>query len=175
MPFSVRKPQDRPSITFPEEGLTEQHHLEDVLIRNILLQYRETGVIKHVNRFQGTYGDFISAPDFKEAQDAIAHAKSMFETVPAHIREQFDNLPERFLDFMQNPDNAEDIEALGLDASHLQTDPEDQREGPKQARGRKRSSKKGEGTGKADSPSSGLVGAAGEAHEATASPDGETE
>ena len=59
------------------------------------------------------------APEFQEAQNIIAEAKSMFETVPSRIRSDFKNDPELFIAFMQNPKNREAIEDYGLDASHL--------------------------------------------------------
>lgn len=43
----------------------------------------------------------------------------MFDEIPAAIRQKFNNDPGQFIDFMQNPENIESIEALGFDASHL--------------------------------------------------------
>jgi len=100
-------------------GMTEQHHKESCDIHVILRQSKRNGVIEHVNQFQGTYGDFANAPDFKAAQDLIAAGKTMFETVPAHIRTDMENDPSKFIDFMQNPENREQIQDYGLDASHL--------------------------------------------------------
>jgi len=53
-------------------------------------------------------------------QFIISEAKSMFETVPSHIRAKFGEDPAQYLAFMQDPNNIEAIEALGLDASHLE-------------------------------------------------------
>lgn len=110
-------------ITFTEESMTEQCHADEVKIQNIMKKYRDTGVIEHVNQYQGMYSDMINAPDFAEAQMQIAEAKSMFETVPAHIRSDFDNDPQKFIAFMQEPENVEAIQEYGLDASHLANTP----------------------------------------------------
>lgn len=112
-------------ITFdPEENMTEEQHKSDVEIHAIMRKYKETGVVNHVNKYQGSYMDMISAPDFTEAQRQIAEAKSMFESVPSHIRDDFGNDPARFLDFMQNPANRDQIAEYGFDTQHLGEHPD---------------------------------------------------
>jgi len=99
--------------------MAEQSHKDSCDIHQIMKKYKKAGVLTHVNQFQGTYGDFSGAPEYKEAQDIIANAASMFETVPAHIRTDMDNDAQTFINFMQNPENRAQIEEYGLDASHL--------------------------------------------------------
>lgn len=111
--------REKTRVHFEDESLTQQHHTETVDIHNILKKYKQTGVIQHVAQYKGSYGDFASAPDFQTAQNIIAQADSMFETVPAHIRADFDNDPAKFLEFMQNNENIEAIEEYGFDSSHL--------------------------------------------------------
>ena len=108
----VRYTSDKPSRT-------EKAHAEDVNIHNILKRFERTGVVEHINRFQGTYADYIDAPSYQEAMQQIAEAKTMFESVPARIRADFGNDPAAFIAFMQDPNQREAIEAYGLDASHL--------------------------------------------------------
>lgn len=117
----ARNPALRPrkQIIFTVPSMTEQTHKDEVKIQNILKKYQQTGVLKHVNQYQGTYMDMASAPDFQEAQFIIAEAQSMFETVPSHIRDDFQNNAKQFLNFIQNPNNKEAIEAYGLDTSHF--------------------------------------------------------
>lgn len=108
------------AISFKDSpSMTEQCHKDECKIQNIMRKYKKTGVLNHVSQYQGTYMDMATAPDYTEAQNIIAEAKSMFETVPSHIRTQFNNDASQYLDFMQNPENRKEIEALGLDASHL--------------------------------------------------------
>ena len=104
--------------------LTEQSHKKDCDMHRIVGQLRETGVTAHVKQYAGTYQNFIGVPDFQQAMDAIADAKTMFETVPSHIRNQFNNDPGQFLGFMQDNANYEAIQEMGLDVSHLTKPPE---------------------------------------------------
>jgi len=98
---------------------TEQSHRDVVSIHRIMERYKERGVIDHVSAHKGTYGNFVGIPGFQEANQIIAEAKSLFESVPSHIRKDFNNNPGDFLDFMQKSENREKIEEYGLDASHL--------------------------------------------------------
>ena len=103
----------------PDSNMTEQCHAEECDIRNILRKYKTTGVINHVNKHQGTYGDFTGSAGLKEALDQVGEAYDMFESVPSHIREKFANDAGKFIDFMNDENNAEEIRALGLSDSHL--------------------------------------------------------
>lgn len=113
-----RQPVERPKLVCGE-GLTEQHHKETVDIHNIVKKYEKTGMVTHLAKYEGSYMDLINAPDFQEAQNAIAEAKSTFETVPSKIRELFHNDPVEFVDFMQNPENREQMLELGFTDAHL--------------------------------------------------------
>lgn len=101
------------------ESMTEQCHKDEVKIQNVMGKARKQGILTHVNQHAGTYMDYTDAPGFYEAQNILADAKSLFETVPSYIRKEFDNDAGRFLDFMQNPNNREAISEMGLDTSHL--------------------------------------------------------
>lgn len=106
-------------VEFTLPSLTEQCHMDECKVQNILKKYRETGRLEHTAKYEGTYMDFANAPDYTEAQIIIANAKSMFETVPASIRSQFDNNPMKYVEFMQDENKRDEIEAMGLSTSHL--------------------------------------------------------
>ena len=100
-------------------GMTEQYHKDDVEIHSIMAKYQKTGIINHVSKYGGTYGDFINAPDYEEAQIAIANANTMFAELPSSVRERCENDPRLFLEWVQNPENRSEIEELGLSTEHL--------------------------------------------------------
>jgi len=97
-----------------EPGPTEQAHKDDCDIQTILKRYQQTGVVQHNNSVQGHYDDYIDAPTFQDAQNAIAEAKSMFESVPAQIRRDFGNDPAQFLAFVQDESNIDKMREYGL-------------------------------------------------------------
>lgn len=117
----------RSSIDFSDSpSMTEQCHHDEVKIQNIMNKARKTGIVNHVAKYQGTYSDMTNAPDFYTAQNIIAEAKSMFESVPSDIRADFNNDAGQYLAFMQDPKNRDAIEGYGLDASHLPVEAETQ-------------------------------------------------
>lgn len=113
------QPRKRPVLDLQGETLTEQSHKESCSMQHIVAKYRKTGILDHLNSYKGSYMDLPDSYSFHEAQNIIAQAKSMFETVPSHIRADFDNDAAKYLEFIQNPENKEQIDAYGLDSSHF--------------------------------------------------------
>ena len=97
----------------PKSGpsLTEQHHKKACDINNIVAKYQKTGLVEHVNKHQGTYGD-VSGADFKAALDLVAEQKSIFYELPSSVREQFDNDPSNYLDLMQTDEGVEELQGI---------------------------------------------------------------
>ena len=117
--MSFRK---RNAVVIPpyEQGelITEQAHAEHHDINYIIDQYTRTGVLAHNDEYSGQYGDF-TRQDFEEAQMAVAEANQFFDTLPQAIRQEFPGGTAEWLEFVSDPENAQQLEAYGLDASHL--------------------------------------------------------
>lgn len=107
------QPRQRLSITFAENGKTKQSFAAECDINTIMARYLKTGLLEHVKQVQGQYLD-VTGADFAEAQNFVAGAKSMFHMLPSHIRTKFENSSEKFFEFMENPANAQEATALGL-------------------------------------------------------------
>jgi len=97
------------------EGLTEQSQAKECDINNILRKYQKTGALEHRNENRGEYG-FASAATFQECMEVVAKGNSIYEELPSSIRQQFDG-PARFLEFVQDPSNAEKLVEMGLATS----------------------------------------------------------
>jgi phage internal scaffolding protein len=95
-------------------GLAQQHFKDECDVNRILSKYQKTGLIDHVNHFQGDYADLSAVPDFQESLNAVLDAQAAFDTLPSTIRKQFDNDPAAFLDFVHNPDNRDEMVKMGL-------------------------------------------------------------
>jgi hypothetical protein len=106
-------------------GLTEQAHKEQCDINLILKDYTRTGLIKHAKQNAGRYDDFTSV-DYEKAQNTVAQVKSLFEGLPSSIRLEFNHNPSEFLNYMQNPDNADLLAkrgiSIGLDGINIRGD-----------------------------------------------------
>lgn len=92
---------------------TEQGHKKECDINHIIAKYDRTGLISHISKFEGQFGD-VTGPDFKDAMDLVTRSQAMFNQLPVDIRNYFDNSPEKLLGFMDNPDNRSKAEELGL-------------------------------------------------------------
>lgn len=106
----VRKDFDGPKGV----SLTKQSFKDECDINVLMRRYEKTGLVDHVNTHQGNYGDFINAPDFHSAMNQIMAAEDMFMSLPSRIRARFANDPAAFLEFAQDPSNAEEMQSLGL-------------------------------------------------------------
>lgn len=77
-------------------------------INRILDRAKRTGVVSHLQRHQGTFGDFRNF-DFEDAQFKLAHANSIFYDLGAEVRKEFGNSPAKFFKFASDPANAEKL------------------------------------------------------------------
>lgn len=92
---------------------TKQAFKKEVDINWIMRQYVKTGLIDHFSKHAGEYG-FASSVDFHGAMNIVSKADSMFEDLPGAVRNRFNGDPAEFLDFVQDPENAEEMIELGL-------------------------------------------------------------
>lgn len=97
------------------ESRTHQSFQVESEINNIMAKYSRTGLIDHVNRYQGRYGDFTEGvADFHTAMNIVTSAKQAFESLPANMRARFGNDPGAFVDFVSDPDNVDQMRTMGL-------------------------------------------------------------
>ena len=104
----------RVSLEFLDESLTKQEFKDSCDINNIIAKYQKTGVLEHVNRFQGDYADVATELDYRAVQDILIKAHDAFDSLPSSIRDRFANDPANFLAFVENPDNKPEMAKLGL-------------------------------------------------------------
>ena len=94
------------------DGRTKQSFKDETDVNLIIQKHTRMGTLSHLEQWGGQYGD-LSDFDFQEAQNQIAKATSMFEELPAAVRKKFANSPEKFLEFVNHPDNSDRLaEAL---------------------------------------------------------------
>lgn len=112
VPVDVSAVDDPESDRFPR---TQQSFKDDCDINLIMKRFERTGMLDHLNQFEGSYGDFTDVPtSYHDAVNQVLAAQDMFMTVPARVRAMFDNDPGKFLAFVDDPANAEKMVELGL-------------------------------------------------------------
>ena len=93
--------------------VTEQHSAKEVDINQIVKKAKRTGLFPQ-RTDRPRYGDFVGVTDFHEAQNRLIEAGEDFMKLPSHVRERFKNDPGELLQFINDPDNLEEAQTLGL-------------------------------------------------------------
>lgn len=96
-----------------EPSLAQQQWKDECDINTIAKQFGLTGKMPQAV-YLPTFGDFTEVSDFQTALHTIQMAEASFLAMPAHVRERFNNDPQRFLEFTSDARNAAEIAALGL-------------------------------------------------------------
>jgi len=108
------RPHQRVQITFPDQGKTHQSFAPECDVNNIMARYEKTGLIDHVNKHQGQYGNYTGVQDYQTSLDQLLAAQAAFDSLPARIRARFQNSPGEFLRFVSDRENEDEMRSLGL-------------------------------------------------------------
>lgn len=122
--LGMYQPHDPVRLDASKGGRTKQSFSEESNINNIMKKYEKTGMLDHLNKYEGQYGDFIAAPDYHTAMNAIRDAGDLFMEIPATIRAKFENDPAQFLAFVQDKDNIDEMRKMGLARGPNITEPD---------------------------------------------------
>lgn len=106
-------PKRRVRVVNHEPSQTKQSFTQECDINQIMAKFQKTGAIDHLAKHQDQYG-FANSQSFHEAMNIVSTAKSMFQELPSSIRRKFENDPAKFLDFVEDPDNHDELVTLGL-------------------------------------------------------------
>lgn len=98
----------------PDGGLTQQHFKEAVDINNILAKYRKTGIMEHVKLAKERYGDFTELGEYAVHLDKVAKAQQAFESLPAELRNQFNNSIPGFFEYVMKEENYDQCVKWGI-------------------------------------------------------------
>lgn len=102
------------SLKCEDPSRTKQADKDSCDINIIMRKYQKTGLVSHVNRYQGNYADVSTAPQYQDAMNIVINAQEAFSSLTAKIRKRFNNDAYEFLAFVTNPANQEAIYDMGL-------------------------------------------------------------
>lgn len=111
----MRSLKNRPhALIFPKgEGRTEEAHAGEANINTIMAKASRGELQDYAAKYEPKYGD-ATGPDYLEANILIANANSMFEELPANLRSRFNHDPSQFIEFVNDPENKEELIKLKL-------------------------------------------------------------
>jgi len=107
-------PKVSASLTFAEDSPYTKQSFKDECDINILMsRYLSTGELPVLNQAAPQYLD-VTGHDYQEAMQFVAGAKTLFNELPASLRNRFDNDPALFLDFCSDSRNRVEMAQMGL-------------------------------------------------------------
>ena len=97
-----------------EKHLTKQSFVENCDINRIMDRAKKGASLSHLANFKGEYGDFSDWNEhtYEDMCNDMARAQTIFNDLPAELRNEFDNNPGKFLGFVNDPKNAERLEEI---------------------------------------------------------------
>lgn len=96
------------------ESMTKQSEKDSADINFIMKRYQKTGILPDLIKKEPRYGDFSEVTDYIQAIQIVQHAEEQFSALDAHIRKRFNNDPSQFLNFVQDPQNQNELIKMGL-------------------------------------------------------------
>lgn len=96
-----------PSLTLQSEKDTNNMQL-------IMDKYAKTGVLDSFSNKELRYGDQTQVPDYHTAQNQIARAHELFDSLDAKVRARFQNDPAKMIEFIADGENYHEALKLGL-------------------------------------------------------------
>lgn len=96
------------------ESRTKQGFKRECDVNILMAKYQKTGVLPQIKPGQPVYGDFTQVSDYQSAQNMLISAREQFDAMPLNVRKKFNYDPGRFLEFVENPENQQEMIDLGL-------------------------------------------------------------
>lgn len=105
--------KSRPKTINNEPSLTQQHQASQVDIKSIMARARLTGSMPQPTS-KLYYGDFTENLSYQECLNKVISAQSAFQSLPAKIRDRFQNDPQQLLSFLADNKNHAEAVKLGI-------------------------------------------------------------
>jgi len=97
-----------------DKGLTKISDAKDTDINVIFKRIERSGQLPDIIAKNGSYGDFSEVPTYQEAVEIVKRANEQFEALDVNVRNRFENNPEKFLAFVGDENNIEEMGRMGL-------------------------------------------------------------
>lgn len=117
--FDPRKDRvrERPRLTLVTGPLTptKQEFKDECDINVLMKRYQKTGLFpQYPNAGKAQFVSNIGMPDYQESLAIVMEANDMFSRLNSELRKRFDNDPAKFLGFVNDPANADELVKLKL-------------------------------------------------------------
>lgn len=101
------------ALVCEEPSLAKQSFAEECDINTIVRRFNLTGQLPSDVRVP-EYGDFDAVYDYHSAMNLVVAANQSFMQMPADIRAKFQNDPAKFLEFVNDAENSDEVKKMGV-------------------------------------------------------------
>lgn len=92
-----------------DESMTKQSFKDQTDINKILYKAARGDAISHLAKHGATYGDFSDVDDLLTAHERLQKGTQIFEELPAEVKREFDQSPQKFFNFVNDPQNVDKL------------------------------------------------------------------
>lgn len=112
-PYANPCPKDAGALGHFPEPPAKQEFARESDINVIMSRYEKSGHLPPAD-MESVYADFSDVGELQDALARVDAAREAFMTVPADIREKCGNDPVRFMGYLQDPKNADELREVGI-------------------------------------------------------------
>lgn len=112
--YDTNAASDQSGLLCEDESLAQQQFKDDNNPNNIMDKFARTGDLALFGDKTPQFGDFTDAVDYRTALHRVNDANAAFADLSAAVRSRFNNDPAEFLEFFNNPANADEAIKLGI-------------------------------------------------------------
>lgn len=106
--------RERVAIVFTQKTRTLQAPRDACDAKAIVRRFQSTGVMEHLMKMEPKYGDFTNVGDYLESLTRVRDAQAGFDALPAEMRDECENDPAKFIEFVHDVKNVDKLHELGL-------------------------------------------------------------
>lgn len=111
--YDAKEVSMRTGLKCEDVSLAVQSQKDEADINTIVRRFGLTGQLP-ANIRTPQYGDYTGISDYRSALHAVMDAEKSFMEIPADIRKKFDNDPQKYLEFVTDEKNLEEMVKMGL-------------------------------------------------------------
>lgn len=104
----------RVATQFPDETKTDQSFKDECDVNNIIAKFKKTGQLTHLAKRPGVYADISEITDLLDMTNKVKEAQDAFDALPSQLRKKLDNDPAKFIDYVNDPKNNEELVSFGI-------------------------------------------------------------
>lgn len=127
--FDTDANSDQTGLACHDKHRTDQQFKDDADINVIVERFGVTGERPPTMQWPEE-AEFMETFDFQTSMNVIRKAQEAFGELPAKVRARFDNDPQKYMQFFNDPENAHEAVRLGI-ATKREEPPKPAEEPPK--------------------------------------------